>query len=270
METKSLYRNRLVIIFSTILTVLITSFAFHSSAFDQKAFKEQTSWSYANAGTKIEIQKKRFYQSDTWVAEIETSQSLPGHFYAKNGLQSVKKIAAPSKSIFAVNATGFSSANAPMGTVGSNGQIDTYIAHPSRDSLLMRTDGTLEILPRSYSKEDIERSGDFSWIVTFGPTLVQNAINVQNNNRTKEYAPRTAIGQKPDGTYVVVVVDGRSKKSRGVSLRELGIIMRKEGVHLGYNLDGGGSSTLLFRGHVLNNPSDSAGARPVYDIISFK
>jgi hypothetical protein len=76
--------------------------------------------------------------------------------------------------------------------------------------------------------------------------------------------PRSGIGFNEDSTKVfLLVVDGRQEKSRGVSLNEFAEIMLKEGVYSGLNLDGGGSTTLLLDGKVLNNPSDKSGERPV-------
>jgi exopolysaccharide biosynthesis protein len=68
--------------------------------------------------------------------------------------------------------------------------------------------------------------------------------------------PRTAVGIKADGTVVMVVVDGRSSDSRGMTLVELARFLRDEGVMTALNLDGGGSSTMVVRGRVVNEPSD--------------
>ncbi|MDH5313843.1 MAG: phosphodiester glycosidase family protein [Actinomycetota bacterium] len=68
--------------------------------------------------------------------------------------------------------------------------------------------------------------------------------------------PRTAVGIKADGTVVLVVVDGRSTVSRGMTLVELAQFMKAEGVVTALNLDGGGSSTMVVRGSVVNRPSD--------------
>ena len=77
--------------------------------------------------------------------------------------------------------------------------------------------------------------------------------------------PRTFIGFKEDGTPVLMVIDGRGKtaaeKNYGVSLFEGAEIMKLAGCVNAYNLDGGGSSTLIARNEnggfdVINRPSD--------------
>ena len=79
--------------------------------------------------------------------------------------------------------------------------------------------------------------------------------------------PRTFIGFKEDGTPVMMVVDGRGKtaaeKNYGVSLFEGAELMKLAGCVSAYNLDGGGSSTLIVRNvngefEVINRPSDGS------------
>ena len=76
--------------------------------------------------------------------------------------------------------------------------------------------------------------------------------------------PRTGIGFSRDSTTLYfVTVDGRSESSSGMSLAEFASLMQTLGIAQGLNLDGGGSTTLLIRGRVVNHPSDSTGERPV-------
>ncbi|MET7617860.1 phosphodiester glycosidase family protein [Streptomyces sp. NPDC005408] len=78
-------------------------------------------------------------------------------------------------------------------------------------------------------------------------------------------APRTAVGFSQDGRAMqVITVDGRQADSGGVTLTELGLMMKKAGAHSALNLDGGGSSTLVAREpgsdalQVENSPSDGS------------
>ncbi|WP_063729538.1 phosphodiester glycosidase family protein [Streptomyces sp. RTd22] len=88
-------------------------------------------------------------------------------------------------------------------------------------------------------------------------------------------APRTAVGFSRDGrTMQILTVDGRQADSGGVSLTELGLMMKDAGSYSALNLDGGGSSTLLARepgsdmGRVENSPSDGS-ERPVPNGLAF-
>lgn len=75
--------------------------------------------------------------------------------------------------------------------------------------------------------------------------------------------PRTGIGFTQDRqTMLLVVVDGRQPgHSVGASLDRLAEIMIGLGAHEALNLDGGGSSTMVVRGEVVNRPSDPEGER---------
>ncbi|MFN2545045.1 MAG: phosphodiester glycosidase family protein [Actinomycetota bacterium] len=76
--------------------------------------------------------------------------------------------------------------------------------------------------------------------------------------------PRTAVGFTADGTMLMVVVDGRYQRySRGATLTGLARIMRRFGAVDAMNLDGGGSSTMVVKGTVVNRPSDPGGPRHV-------
>ncbi|MGQ0646465.1 MAG: phosphodiester glycosidase family protein [Gemmatimonadaceae bacterium] len=76
--------------------------------------------------------------------------------------------------------------------------------------------------------------------------------------------PRSALALTRDSsTLLIVVVDGRRGWSAGMSLSELGDALIALGAWDGMNLDGGGSSTLWIRGHVINHPSDPTGERAV-------
>ena len=89
--------------------------------------------------------------------------------------------------------------------------------------------------------------------------LVQNgtapAIATDKRN------PRTAIGVDAGGFLYLLVVDGRSQQSLGMTLPELQAYVTGMGLTNAINLDGGGSSTLVVGGSVVNKPSDGRERR---------
>jgi hypothetical protein len=106
--------------------------------------------------------------------------------------------------------------------------------------------------------------------VSAGPTLVKNGRPIFNAGEALTPAqlrgrdPRTAIGQRADGTIVMVAVDGRRRGwSIGITNWELALTLVRYGVVTGFALDSGGSTTVAFDGRVLNWPSDPQGERPV-------
>ena len=89
--------------------------------------------------------------------------------------------------------------------------------------------------------------------------------------------PRTAVGIARDGRrLLLVVVDGRQKGySDGMTLRELADLMRGLGARDAINLDGGGSTTLVYADpdssgslRIANRPSDPTGERPVGNALA--
>ena len=80
--------------------------------------------------------------------------------------------------------------------------------------------------------------------------------------------PRTVAGVTATGQVILLVVDGRSSASIGVTLYELGQEMKALGTVDAVNLDGGGSATMWIKGlGVVNHPTDSSGERPVSNAI---
>jgi exopolysaccharide biosynthesis protein len=72
------------------------------------------------------------------------------------------------------------------------------------------------------------------------------------------------------GHYVFVVSDGRTSESAGLTLEQLAEVMQDLGCTQAYNLDGGGSTTMVWKGTVVNNPTTNGRSikeRSVSDVI---
>lgn len=83
-----------------------------------------------------------------------------------------------------------------------------------------------------------------------------------------ERHPRSAIGFNADSTKVYLfTVDGRQEHSIGMTLTEMGHVMKEFGVWHALNLDGGGSTTLILNDRVVNAPSDATGQRWVSNAL---
>ncbi len=85
---------------------------------------------------------------------------------------------------------------------------------------------------------------------------------------TETRHPRSGVGFSRDGSTVYfVTVDGRQQSSVGMSLIEFGDLMIELGCYEALNLDGGGSTTMVVQGKVVNLPSDANGERPVANAL---
>jgi hypothetical protein len=85
---------------------------------------------------------------------------------------------------------------------------------------------------------------------------------------TTERHPRTMVGAGADGTIWLVTVDGRNPLiGLGMTFAELQRLAERLGLRDALNLDGGGSTTMVVRGEVVNHPSDPSGPRKVSDAL---
>lgn len=104
--------------------------------------------------------------------------------------------------------------------------------------------------------EVLEAVGGGPHIVRDGKTWVQARSESFYRGLAEERHPRTAIGYSDEHIFMVAVDGRRPGRSIGVDLWDLARIMRWLGAKEAINLDGGGSTTLVARGRVLNSPSD--------------
>jgi exopolysaccharide biosynthesis protein len=84
-----------------------------------------------------------------------------------------------------------------------------------------------------------------------------------NNGGGSGMNPRTAIGQKKDGTILLLVLDGRQFKLPGATTYDVQKIMLDNDAYTAAMLDGGSSSTMYYNERIINNPSSSFGERTV-------
>ncbi len=118
-------------------------------------------------------------------------------------------------------------------------------------------------------KRIIELVGGVPRIIRDGVVSVEwSEEGLTNKNFATDRHPRTAVGFSADSSRLFfVTVDGRQAGySVGMSLYELAAYMLEWGAYQAVNLDGGGSTTMVVRGRVVNSPSDGS-ERPVANAL---
>jgi hypothetical protein len=162
-------------------------------------------------------------------------------------------------------------AGASGSSIPTNGAVLAGYADRAKEIRAMANGDTVRVrlapLPR------LVRGSPVSLIIGGWPRIVRDGENVAGDAATVEGTisrngearhPRTAIGFSRDSmTLLLVAIDGRSARSVGATLVELADLMRRLGAWQAMNFDGGGSTTLVVGGAVMNVPSDSAGERAV-------
>ena len=107
-------------------------------------------------------------------------------------------------------------------------------------------------------------------VVSGYPKVLENGESVNDRDESLLTArhPRTGVGIAADGTtLIIMVVDGRTVSSVGVTTHELGEIMRYAGAVEAANLDGGGSSTLYTEALGVRNHCSDGSERAVSNAL---
>ena len=235
--------------------------------------------SYSDGNISIKLTNYREYDTDIYVAEVTVSNAayLETAFakgtFGKNVTEITSDIAAESNAILAINGDYYGTQNS--GYVIRNGVLyRETVSDSEQEDLVIYEDGTFEIIKEgSISASELLDNGAVQ-VFSFGPGLIEDGqITVTENDevdKAKTSNPRTAIGQIDELHYVFVVSDGRTDESTGLSLIQLAEFLQNLGVKTAYNLDGGGSSTMVFNGTVINNPTTDGNnikERSVSDIV---
>lgn len=97
--------------------------------------------------------------------------------------------------------------------------------------------------------------------LSFGPILIVNGEPTEINGVGSGLNPRTAIGQKADGSVVIIVIDGRTAKSLGATYKDVQDLLLEYGCINGANLDGGSSTLMYYDGKYINNCASLYGPR---------
>ena len=234
--------------------------------------------SYEDENISITINEYRVNDTTVYVADVQLSSAdyLQTAFaqssYGKNVTAATSEIAAENNAILAINGDYYGAQQ--DGYVLRNGVLYRSTASDGQEDLVIYEDGSFEIITETSVLAQSLVDAGARQILSFGPALVTdgNVSVTEDDEVGKAMAdnPRTAIGIIDDLHYVFVVSDGRTDESEGLSLYELAEFMQSLGATTAYNLDGGGSSTMVFNGEVINNPTTNGNSikeRSVSDIV---
>lgn len=238
-----------------------------------------TDTSYDDGSIQISIETLRLDDTTYYVADIQlaSADSLKTAFaqatYGRNIKATTSEIAAENNAIFAINGDFYGFRD--TGYVIRGGQLyrDTASSTAQTEDLVIDSDGNFSIINESeVTAQQLLEQGAVQ-VFSFGPALVEDGQIVVSTGEEVDQAmtsnPRTAIGQISALHYLVIVSDGRTSESAGLTLYQLATLFAQRGCTVAYNLDGGGSSTMVFNGNVVNNPTSgrSITERAVSDIV---
>lgn len=237
--------------------------------------------SYSDGNISVELSEYTENNTQIHVAEVTLSspeylKTYPAQgIYGRNVTEKTSDMADDVGAILAINGDYYGARD--TGYVIRDGEVYRDSAEQGREDLVIYEDGSFGIISESdVTADELIKDGAVQTL-SFGPALVENGEVVVSEGEEVGQAmssnPRTAIGIKADGTYIFVVSDGRTDESEGLSLAELAEFMQGLGAETAYNLDGGGSSTMVFNGNIVNVPTGgkaghgSGSERSVSDIV---
>ena len=239
--------------------------------------KDNDVLNYNSDKINIEIEHivKDEFKIEMWVATVKINDpsqlksAFAGNEFTSDKKERTSSIAKKNNAVLAIDgaAVGFNE----NGVVIRNG-VTYRTTSLDCPALLIDKNGDFKIFDtREETLEQIDNL-EILQAFDFGPVLIKDGEigSAEGDWYETVKDPRTAIGQKGELEYVILIANGRSKKSEGISMYDAAVELQNRGCYIGYNLDGGGSTTLYFNGEVLNNPSDIIGERRISDILYFK
>lgn len=240
-------------------------------------------WNYIDGNISITIQKAQKNsgkdQITLFIADVKLRDINYLHTsFAKNEFgmhitQKLTQIAQNDNALFAVNGDYYGYRN--DGIIVRNGIL--YRNNPVRDLFALFKNGTMSVIDEKTANVNNLISSGMLDSFSFGPALVKDgkiAGDFSSVFRDQWFIqgvePRTGVGFISPDHFIFIVVDGRKDYySRGMTLTEFANEFLSLGCIAAYNLDGGGSSTMYFKGRIVNNPLGRNGKyeRNVSDII---
>lgn len=126
---------------------------------------------------------------------------------------------------------------------------------PNRDLLAIYPDGRMEVYAyNGATAKELKRKGAWD-VLCFGPVLLLGGQPTEQMARIDKRLgnePRSGIGMVEPGHYVAIVMQGRSAESKGCKLTYFTDLFQKKGCAIAFNLDGGGTASMIFMGETLN------------------
>ena len=190
--------------------------------------------------------------------------------YDGRGGKRVEEFYADTGAIAAINAGGFEDAGGvgnggtPLGIVIHDSKL-LYGSRSSTSTVIGFDQNDVLVVGKMTGQQALDRG--LRDAVSFGPVFIVNGKMADITGDGGGLNPRTVIGQRADGTVLLLVIDGRQASSLGASYKDCAQIMLDYGAVNAANLDGGSSSMMMHNGEVLNVSSSLYGSRRLPDAI---
>ncbi len=251
-------------IFSIALFSLYTTSVAQSAA-DKEAF-HAIKWDKQEIASGVYLRQTHttLFDSKQQISIIEYSEKRNKlHVHTTDTFTLASEIGAEHKAIAAMNGSYF---NVKTGAAVTFVKHKGKILSETQDNEKFRIDGAIVLRKGKIDiiewNDSIRNAGAKKYrnVIAAGPVLVDEgeSRSFELTGFSKRH-PRSLIGSTPDGSVMLIVVDGRNPGyADGMSLNELVFLAEQLGLDEAINLDGGGSSVLWSKAkHIVNYPSDN-------------
>ena len=267
------------------LLVLACACALAATEPNSKTIEETTT--YEEDGIRITIDRwcyafnrteTRFFVANIYVdSPSQLHTAFAGEEYSTRNAEATSAIAERHDAVIAVNGDYYNFKD-DNGLIIRNGVL--YRDKKStRDQVLVYEDGTFVSIPKGtfepghgeeYIADGVVQSFSFGPLLVDGGEIVELPSKYYISTKDTIREPRSAIGWVDANHYVLLVADGRREgwSDKGMTLQEMQKVFKEQGCQVAYNLDGGGSATMVLNGELVNRTSGSR-QRDVSDIIYF-
>jgi N-acetyl-anhydromuramyl-L-alanine amidase AmpD/exopolysaccharide biosynthesis protein len=222
---------------------------------------------YQNCNGFFGYKKIRNYGSDIHVYATNKAEDVD--IFLDTTKTPLSKISIPNKNVVCkINGSFFNMLPNNQDSLGifvDNGKIYSPEGIPFLD-LIYYKNGNVVTGRISDDNTLLSVENTANWALGTSWSLVVNShINIQNTQYFDMWNtpnPRTILGKRKDGSWVLAVAQGRKLFQRGLTANEEAEIMFSLGCEVAINLDGGGSTEMILNGKVMNSPTDGQ-ERPI-------
>ena len=202
------------------------------------------------------------------VRQFRTALSAP---FPSRTTRYVPQMAQRVRAVLALNSDNF--AYHTSGIVVRNREVLRMQPDRNRDTLIIDGEGNFRFLSPTTRKAYDTFEGEILHAFCFGPVLVDQGrmrdtwdLKIKDLAREKKLR-RIAIGQTGEKEYIIIASQGpEDDPGYGLTLLQLARVCRDQGCRMAYNLDGGVSTSVVFRGEKINC---KGSGRAVGDMIFF-
>ena len=210
-----------------------------------------------------------YYVADIWIRNISAFRTGFGNGAYNHGTEDAEDFVEREHAVLGVNGS------YNNGVLFHNGELIRKTVDATYGAMVLYNDGTMKAYNVSKDGFNLTREmkKGIRHIWQFGPVLVQEGKGtLKSKYRTRH--PRNIIGYYEPGHYVLVTVDGRTKKAIGMTEEEEVELMLSLGCQEAMNLDGGTSAVMVFMGEIISSPSNmgtgrAEGGRKLLDMVLF-